>query len=201
MGNTDATSGIASAPRRPRTSCHSSGRSTPYCRFRHIRRTTSSPSFRLAPGWSGRRDTPRPGPARTSRTSVAHSVAEDSGAENSGVVLRALAGLKQSAVAHMRHKRWTGHLPLPHSAGRRQAKVDSRSSPQCITVDLVENAAKVRKQKAGRPPQPAQGPNSSYIDASPPENVERLVLSPSCPQLYPRAGSFTPIQILSILRT
>ena len=32
------------------------------------------------------------------------------------------------------------------------------------------------------------------------ENVERLALSPSRAKLYPLSGSFTPIQILSIVR-
>ena len=121
-----------------RMSFHSSGRSTPYCRFRHIRRTTSSPAFPLALEWNGRKDTVRSGPAGPSQASV-----EDTGVEDTVVVLRALTGLDSAAVAHKRRKSWTGGLPLLHSAGKRQSKVDSRRSPQSKPVDGVGNAAKV----------------------------------------------------------
>jgi hypothetical protein len=61
------------------------------------------------------------------------------------VALPALAGLDSAAVAHKSRKSWTRGSPLPHSAGSRQSKVDSRRSPQCIPVDLVKDAAKVPK--------------------------------------------------------
>jgi hypothetical protein len=70
------------------------------------------------------------------------------------VVLRALAGLDSAAVARKRRKNWTGGLPLLHSACSRQSKFDSRRSPQCILFDLVKDAAKDSKQKAGSPLQP-----------------------------------------------
>jgi len=122
-----------------RTFCRSSGRSIPYCCFRHIRRTTSSPFFLLALEGSGRTDRLRPGPAGPSHTTVEESGAEDSGAEDSGagdsraedtgVGPRARAGRRSAGAAHRRRKSWTGGLPLLHSAGRRQAKVGPRRSP------------------------------------------------------------------------
>ena len=70
-------------------------------------------------------DTVRSGLAEPSHTSV-----EDSGVEDSVVVLRALAGLDSAPVAHKRRKSWTGGLPLLHSDCSRQSKVDPRRSPQ-----------------------------------------------------------------------
>ena len=59
------------------------------------------------------------------------------------VVPVAPTGPDSAAVVHMRRKSWTGGLPLLHSAGKRQSKVDSRRSPQSKPVDGVGNAAKV----------------------------------------------------------
>jgi hypothetical protein len=112
---------------RPRTSCRSSGRSTPCCRFPHTRRTTSSPAFRLALEWSGNRDTARPAPGEPRQASV-----ENSGVEDIVVVPRARRD--SAAVSHMHRKSWSGLLPLLHSAGRRQAKIHSRYSPQSKSI-------------------------------------------------------------------
>jgi hypothetical protein len=62
---------------------------------------------------------------------------------------------------------------------------------------LPKSSAKSWKAAANE----AGRPDSSYIDASTPENVERCAFSGSRAKLYPAAGSFTPIRILSILRT
>ena len=79
-----------------------------------------------------------PGPGGPSQPSV-----EDTGVEDTVVVLQALAGPDSAAVARKSRKSRTGSLPLLHSAGRRQSKVDPRRSPQCVTDDLVRNAAKI----------------------------------------------------------
>ena len=123
-----------------KTSCHSSGRSSRSCRFRHIRRTTSSPSFPLELEWNGRMDTAGSGPGALSRKPV----------EDSVVVLRALTGLDSRAVVHKSRKSRPAGSPPLHNACSTQSKVDSRHPPQCIPVDLVNNAVKVPWQKAGR---------------------------------------------------
>ena len=148
-----------------RTSFHSSGKSTPHCRFRHNRRTTSSLAFPLALGWNGSTDTARPGRAARSHATVEDFGVEDSGVVHTGAMPRAQAGLERQVVARKRRKSWTGGLSLLHNARSRQSKVQSRRSPQC-KPDF-------------------EGPH----------------VSPLCAQLYPRAGGFAPIQILSIVRT
>jgi hypothetical protein len=109
-----------------RTSFHRSGKSSGHCRSRHIRRTTSSPSFPLALEGNGSMDIARPGPAGLCRTTTG-----DSGVEDSGVVPRARAELDSATAVRKRRKSWTGGLPLLHSDRSRQLKVDPRRSPRC----------------------------------------------------------------------
>jgi hypothetical protein len=116
-------------PSAAKMSCRSSGRSTPRCRFPHIRRTTSSPAFPLALEWSGSMDI-----ARLALGAPRHRPAGGLGAEETGVVPRAQATPDSAAVVHKHRKSWSGRLPLHHSAGKRQAKTQSRYSPQCKSI-------------------------------------------------------------------
>ena len=121
-----------------RTFFHSSDKSSRSCRFRCIQWSISSPFFPPGPEWSGRTDTALPGPGGPSQASVG-----DIGVEDTGVVLRALAGLDSAAVARTSRKSRPGGSPRLHNACSRQSKVDSRRSPQCMNVDLVQNATQV----------------------------------------------------------
>ena len=144
-----------------KTSFHSSGTSTPRCRFPHIRRTTSSPAFPLALGWNGRMDIVRP-----ALGAPRHRPAGDLGSGNLGLCRRALAGPDSAAVAHKHRKRWTVGSPLHHSAGKRQCE-GSFTILSSVQILLLNGSIFPRR----------------------------------VPELYPHAGSFTPIQFLSILRT